>query len=60
MHKRQVKKGLRVGPGDHVEAARDRAVRDEPCINVGRKGARVVPENIARKLIQNEDERERA
>jgi hypothetical protein len=60
VHERQIEE-LTLRPGDLlIEAARKRTIGRAPGRRVGRIGARLAAEHIARELIEHDDERERA
>src|SRR5712671_7003491 len=60
MLERQVEEHPLGGRDELVEAARDRARRDLARQRIGREGAGISAEHVARKLVEHDQERERA
>ena len=58
MHERQIEKGAHVGRGA-IEAVKDGAAGDRPRQRVCGEGARLPTEHVARKLVEQDQQRER-
>ena len=60
MHEGKVEEGAPRDGADKIEAAAQSLGRDKPRIRIAGEGARVAAKEIARKLVENEEEGERA